>query len=69
MTVAKKTFQPENSNTYRGYFPAQPRSDNLKEEFEIGPTTSLPQNIELHPRIRPRRSKRMAPRLQCQGKT
>ena len=48
MTVAKKTFQPENSNTYRGYFPAQAGSDNLKEGFEIGPTTSLPQNIELH---------------------
>ena len=48
MTVAKKTFQPENSNTFRGYFPAQAGSDNLKEGFEIGPTTSLPQNLDLH---------------------
>ena len=38
--VAKKAFQPENSNTYRGYFPLQASSDNLKEGFEIGPTES-----------------------------
>uniref|UniRef100_A0A093VSY6 Putative iron/ascorbate oxidoreductase n=1 Tax=Talaromyces marneffei PM1 TaxID=1077442 RepID=A0A093VSY6_TALMA len=39
MKLAKKTFQPENQNTYRGYFPVQPTdaSDNLKEGFEIGP--------------------------------
>ncbi|KAI0154785.1 Clavaminate synthase-like protein [Xylariaceae sp. FL1272] len=38
MTLAKKTFESQNKNTYRGYFPAQPlaASDNLKEGFEIG---------------------------------
>ncbi|PSN66253.1 Clavaminate synthase-like protein [Corynespora cassiicola Philippines] len=38
MKLAKKTFRPGNSNTYRGYFPTQPNlaSDNLKEGFEIG---------------------------------
>ncbi|EIW75300.1 Clavaminate synthase-like protein [Coniophora puteana RWD-64-598 SS2] len=38
MCVAKKTFRPANSNTYRGYFPAQLGDDNLKEGFEVGPT-------------------------------
>ncbi|KAI8632209.1 Clavaminate synthase-like protein [Xylariaceae sp. FL1651] len=40
MAIAKKTFQPLNANTYRGYFPIQPlaSSDNLKEGFEMGPT-------------------------------
>lgn len=46
MKVAKKIFQPENSNTYRGYFPAQAGSDNLKEGFEIGPSNPLPQNLD-----------------------
>ncbi|KAI9835018.1 MAG: hypothetical protein M1837_003973 [Sclerophora amabilis] len=41
--LAKRTFRKENSNTYRGYFPPQAGSDNLKEGFEIGPPTSLPQ--------------------------
>lgn len=37
LSLAKKTFVPSNSNTYRGYFPSQPgQSDNLKEGFEIG---------------------------------
>ncbi|TVY80884.1 putative iron/ascorbate oxidoreductase [Lachnellula suecica] len=40
MRLAKKTFVKENKNTYRGYFPAQPGADNLKEGFELGtPTT------------------------------
>lgn len=51
MTVAKKTFKSENSNTYRGYFPARAGSDILKEGFEIGPTTSLPQDVEPHTRF------------------
>lgn len=50
MKVAKKTFRPENGNTYRGYFPAQTGSDNLKEGFEIGPIDPLPQNLD--PRAR-----------------
>ncbi|PCH01859.1 Oxoglutarate/iron-dependent dioxygenase [Penicillium occitanis (nom. inval.)] len=38
MKLAKKSFKPENENTYRGYFPVQPNaaSDNLKEGFEMG---------------------------------
>ncbi|MCJ1279567.1 hypothetical protein MMC21_007391 [Puttea exsequens] len=43
LSVAKRTFQPANPNTYRGYFPAQTGSDNLKEGFEIGPPDPLPQ--------------------------
>ena len=46
MKVAKKTFRSENSNTYRGYFPAQPSSNNLKEGFEIGPVDPLPQSLD-----------------------
>ncbi|KUL87403.1 hypothetical protein ZTR_04712 [Talaromyces verruculosus] len=40
MKLAKRSFKPENENTYRGYFPVQPNdaSDNLKEGLEIGPT-------------------------------
>lgn len=51
MAVAKKTFQPENSNTYRGYFPAQAGSDNLKEGFDIGPIEPLPQNLDARARF------------------
>lgn len=42
--IAKKTFNPSNSNTYRGYFPTQPliASDNLKEGFEQGPSKPVP---------------------------
>ncbi|RDW89518.1 hypothetical protein BP6252_01550 [Coleophoma cylindrospora] len=40
--LAKQTFFKENKNTYRGYFPPQPGSDNLKEGFEIGPSSALP---------------------------
>ncbi|KAK4554699.1 hypothetical protein LTR86_008201 [Recurvomyces mirabilis] len=41
LRLAKKTFVSQNSNTYRGYFPIQPgHQDNLKEGFEIGPSTS-----------------------------
>lgn len=42
--IAKKAFNPSNSNTYRGYFPTQPlsASDNLKEGFEQGPSKPLP---------------------------
>ena len=43
LSVAKKTFIPQNVNTYRGFFPAQAGSDNLKEGFEIGPKIPLPQ--------------------------
>lgn len=43
LSVAKRTFNPDNDNTYRGFFPAQAGSDNLKEGFEIGPKQSLPQ--------------------------
>lgn len=42
MKLAKKTFVKQNKNTYRGYFPAQAGSDNLKEGFEIGPTPAPP---------------------------
>ena len=38
MTLAKQVFDRSHSNTYRGYFPAIPGADNLKEGFEIGPT-------------------------------
>ncbi|KFZ01072.1 hypothetical protein V501_10238 [Pseudogymnoascus sp. VKM F-4519 (FW-2642)] len=38
--LAKKTFVKSNTNTYRGYFPPQVGSDNLKEGFEIGSPTS-----------------------------
>ncbi|KFX89189.1 hypothetical protein V495_02805 [Pseudogymnoascus sp. VKM F-4514 (FW-929)] len=40
MRLAKKTFVKSNTNTYRGYFPPQIGSDNLKEGFEIGPYSS-----------------------------
>lgn len=46
MKFAKKTFRSENSNTYRGYFPAQSSSNNLKEGFEIGPVDPLPQSLD-----------------------
>ncbi|KAL9112016.1 MAG: hypothetical protein Q9227_003636 [Pyrenula ochraceoflavens] len=44
MSVAKKSFQKHNKNTYRGYFPAQPGADlqNLKAGFEIGPSHRVP---------------------------
>ncbi|KAL8999774.1 MAG: hypothetical protein Q9169_001447 [Polycauliona sp. 2 TL-2023] len=35
--LAKKAFGRNNNNTYRGFFPTQSGSDNLKEGFEIGP--------------------------------
>lgn len=38
MRLAKKTFRKNNPNTYRGFFPVQKGSDNLKEGFEIGPS-------------------------------
>ncbi|KAL8721286.1 MAG: hypothetical protein Q9225_001990 [Loekoesia sp. 1 TL-2023] len=38
LRLVKKSFQSNNSNTYRGYFPAQAGSDNLKEGFEVGPS-------------------------------
>ncbi|KAL8670517.1 MAG: hypothetical protein Q9168_004951 [Polycauliona sp. 1 TL-2023] len=37
LRLAKKSFRSNNRNTYRGFFPAQSGSDNLKEGFEIGP--------------------------------
>ncbi|MCJ1445330.1 MAG: hypothetical protein MMC23_005835 [Stictis urceolatum] len=40
MKVAKDTFRKQNSNTYRGYFPAIRGSDNLKEGFEMGSSAS-----------------------------
>ncbi|KAL8891794.1 MAG: hypothetical protein Q9215_001230 [Flavoplaca cf. flavocitrina] len=43
LRLAKKSFQRTNSNTYRGFFPAQSDSDNLKEGFEIGPS-KLPES-------------------------
>ena len=51
MKLAKQTFCPTNYNTYRGYFPTQPRFalDNLKEGFEIGNPrlqTPPPQQID-----------------------
>ncbi|KAI9799410.1 MAG: hypothetical protein M1825_004510 [Sarcosagium campestre] len=39
--LAKKNFREHNQNTYRGYFPPQQGSDNLKEGFEIGPAKPL----------------------------
>lgn len=44
MALAKRSFCPGNTNTYRGYFPTQPHLavDNLKEGFEIGPPGSSP---------------------------
>ncbi|KAB8611447.1 hypothetical protein FH972_025952 [Carpinus fangiana] len=39
MKLAKRTFRGENVNTYRGFFPAQTGSDNLKEGFEVGPSS------------------------------
>lgn len=45
MSLAKKTFEKTNNNTYRGYFPPQPgQQDNLKEGVEIGPKDPLPQH-------------------------
>ncbi|TLD11950.1 hypothetical protein E2P81_ATG10199 [Venturia nashicola] len=45
MSLAKKTFEKANKNTYRGYFPPQPgQQDNLKEGVEIGPKEPLPQH-------------------------
>ncbi|KAL9580192.1 MAG: hypothetical protein Q9212_004638 [Teloschistes hypoglaucus] len=46
--LAKKTFRKENNNTYRGFFPAQFGSDNLKEGFEIGPhePSKIPKSTE-----------------------
>ena len=44
MQLAKKTFVPRNTNTYRGYFPPQPgQMDNLKEGFELGPQQDIRQ--------------------------
>lgn len=41
MRLAKKTFLPSNTNTYRGYFPSQSgQNDNLKEGFEVGSPTA-----------------------------
>ncbi|KAF1969068.1 oxidoreductase [Bimuria novae-zelandiae CBS 107.79] len=42
MRLAKKSFRPSHSNTYRGYFPTQLHltPDNLKEGFEIGNPTA-----------------------------
>lgn len=37
MELAKKSFVKDHPNTYRGYFPPQPGSDNLKEGFDMGP--------------------------------
>ncbi|CAM0138569.1 hypothetical protein VKS41_007190 [Umbelopsis sp. WA50703] len=34
--IAKKTFVPTNSNTYRGYFPVQKNDTSYKEGFEVG---------------------------------
>ena len=48
MKVANKTFQPQNTNTYRSYFPAQAGSDDLKDGFEISPVNPLPQNLDSH---------------------
>ncbi|KAL8951097.1 MAG: hypothetical protein Q9222_002901 [Ikaeria aurantiellina] len=42
LRLAKKSFQKNNSNTYRGYFPVQEGSDNLKEGFEVGPSGLSP---------------------------
>lgn len=36
-SLAKRTFHPSNSNTYRGYFPVQENDDSYKEGFEVGP--------------------------------
>ena len=40
--VAKTSFNPDNSNTYRGFFPPQPTtiSSNLKEGFDLGPPST-----------------------------
>lgn len=47
MSLATKISNPTNHNTYRGYFPAQPGSqDNLKEGFEIGPACT-PRRVHL----------------------
>jgi len=43
LSVAKRTFESENQNTYRGFFPVQAGSDNLKEGFETGPKEHLRQ--------------------------
>ena len=42
MSLAKNAFIRGNPNTYRGFFPVQKGSDNLKEGFEIGPTPAPP---------------------------
>lgn len=36
MKLAKKVFQKENKNSYRGYFPLVPGGHSYKEVFEIG---------------------------------
>ncbi|CAG8026764.1 unnamed protein product [Penicillium salamii] len=43
MMLARRSFNKDNENTYRGYFPTQPElaSDNLKEGFEIGPARPI----------------------------
>lgn len=37
MSVAVKSANPNNKNTYRGYFPTHDNADSFKEGFEIGP--------------------------------
>ncbi|KAL8872659.1 MAG: hypothetical protein Q9174_001748 [Haloplaca sp. 1 TL-2023] len=41
LRLAKRTFERNNLNTYRGFFPVQTGSDNLKEGFEVGPSELL----------------------------
>ncbi|KAH8552675.1 2OG-Fe(II) oxygenase [Umbelopsis sp. PMI_123] len=40
LRLAKKTFVPTNTNTYRGYFPVQKNDTSYKEGFEVGPSVS-----------------------------
>ncbi|KAL8728315.1 MAG: hypothetical protein Q9166_005458 [cf. Caloplaca sp. 2 TL-2023] len=72
LRLAKQGFQRNNSNTYRGFFPAQFGSDNLKEGFEMGPL-EIPktpgwQGTQINltePNVWPARA--MAPKLQDQS--
>ncbi|EHK97282.1 Clavaminate synthase-like protein [Glarea lozoyensis ATCC 20868] len=51
MKLAKRTFVPGNKNTYRGYFPPQQGSDNLKEGFELGTPSTLPSSSSPNPKF------------------
>lgn len=52
MRAAKQNFVAENTNRYRGYFPAEPGLDTFKEGFEFG-TSGAAARFTTHPFYEP----------------